>query len=105
MTLVKQSAQTYLHDSEQCFDVVYLDPMFPARQKSAAVKKEMAMFHHLVGEDHNDASLLQLALEHARFRVVVKRPKGAPFFAEQAPSLSQEGKSGRFDIYALNKIE
>ena len=29
--------------------VVYLDPMYPERRKSAAVKKEMAFFHELVG--------------------------------------------------------
>ena len=28
-------------------DVVYLDPMFPARQKSAAVKKKFQLLHHL----------------------------------------------------------
>ncbi len=27
-------------------EVVYLDPMFPERSKSASVKKEMAIFHH-----------------------------------------------------------
>ena len=30
-------------------DVVYLDPMFPHRQKSALVKKEMRIFQQLVG--------------------------------------------------------
>lgn len=104
MQLVKLSAQTYLQQEKTEFDVIYLDPMFPVRQKTAAVKKEMAIFHHLVGEDHNDGLLLQLALQYARFRVVVKRPKAAGFFADQSPSLSLEGKSGRFDIYTNQKI-
>lgn len=30
-------------------DVAYLDPMYPERQKSAAVKKEMAYSHESVG--------------------------------------------------------
>lgn len=32
-------------------DVVYLDPMYPHKQKSALVKKEMRVFQHLVGSD------------------------------------------------------
>ena len=33
--------------AEAAPDVVYLDPMFPARQKSAAVKKKFQLLHHL----------------------------------------------------------
>ena len=31
--------------------VIYLDPMFPHRDKSALVKKEMRVFRPLVGDD------------------------------------------------------
>jgi 16S rRNA (guanine1516-N2)-methyltransferase len=39
-------------------DVIYLDPMFPVRGKQAAVKKEMAAFHDLVGTDDDQDDLL-----------------------------------------------
>lgn len=80
-------------------DVVYLDPMYPHKQKSALVKKEMRVFQHLVGADLDADSLLSPALKLARKRVVVKRPDYAPFLAEKAPHFSRETKNHRFDIY------
>jgi 16S rRNA (guanine1516-N2)-methyltransferase len=80
-------------------DVVCLDPMFPHRDKSALVKKEMRVFRAVVGEDPDADDLLAPALSAAKKRVVVKRPKLAPWLGQKKPSLSMDGKSGRFDIY------
>jgi 16S rRNA (guanine1516-N2)-methyltransferase len=85
-------------------DVIYLDPMFPDRQKTADVKKEMAAFHHVVGKDEDADSLLEKAIASANYRVVVKRPRKAPFVAGKTPSYQLEGKSSRYDIYALKKL-
>lgn len=79
--------------------VVYLDPMYPERRKSAAVKKEMAFFHELVGTAQNDAALLAAALATAGARVVVKRPRLGEFLCGQAPAYQYTGKSTRFDVY------
>lgn len=81
--------------------VVYLDPMFPHRDKSALVKKEMRVFRSVVGEDTDADALLAPALRAATRRVVVKRPRHAPWLAGRKPSLAQEGKSARFDIYLV----
>lgn len=81
--------------------VVYLDPMFPHRDKSALVKKEMRVFRTVVGEDADADDLLAPALAAATRRVVVKRPRHAPWLAGRKPSLAQEGKSARFDIYLV----
>lgn len=80
-------------------DVVLLDPMFPHREKSALVKKEMRVFRTVVGQDADADALLGPALAAARRRVVVKRPKLAPELAGQKPDLVIAGQSGRFDIY------
>ncbi len=91
-------------------DVVYLDPMFPDSGKSALVKKEMRLFHSLVGKDEDADALLAAALVAARHRVVVKRPPKAPVIAGPAlaplgklaePQFSVAGKAVRFDIYPL----
>lgn len=80
-------------------DVVYLDPMYPHKQKSALVKKEMRVFQHLVGADLDADELLAPALKLAHKRVVVKRPDYAEFLCEKAPHFSRETKNHRFDIY------
>jgi 16S rRNA (guanine1516-N2)-methyltransferase len=82
-------------------DVVYLDPMFPHRQKSALVKKEMRVFHSLVGPDEDADALLPVALAVAGKRVVVKRPDYAGYLNDRPPSMSIETKSNRFDVYVI----
>lgn len=62
------------------------------------------MFHQLVGADSDAGGLLEPALQVAENRVVVKRPKSAPFLANREPGLQLTGKSGRFDIYPLKKF-
>jgi 16S rRNA (guanine1516-N2)-methyltransferase len=92
-----------LEDAEKP-DVVYLDPMFPERRKRAAVKKDMAAFHTLVGADDDADALLAPALQVARYRVVVKRPRHAPYLGNCKPGLVLEGESTRFDIYPLRTM-
>lgn len=105
MQLTQADARQYLAAMpEGSVDVVYLDPMFPERQKSADVKKEMRAFHLLVGAGEDAAELLDAASHAARYRVVVKRPRKAPDLAGRAPSYRLEGKSSRFDIYAFKKM-
>ncbi|WJG09588.1 class I SAM-dependent methyltransferase [Aliiglaciecola sp. LCG003] len=83
-------------------DVVYLDPMFPHRKKSALVKKEMRLFQQLLGPDEDADLLLAPALKLAAKRVVVKRPDSAPFLSNQQPSMAITGKKHRFDVYMTN---
>lgn len=80
-------------------DVIYLDPMFPHRKKSALVKKEMRLFQQLLGPDEDADLLLEPALALAKKRVVVKRPEGAGYLNEQKPDMSITSKKHRFDVY------
>lgn len=106
MQLAQQDSHDYLQSltADNFPDVIYLDPMFPERHKTADVKKDMAAFHSLVGKDEDADALLPLALAHANYRVVVKRPRKAPLLNNQAPSYQLEGKSSRYDIYTLKKL-
>ena len=85
-------------------EVIYLDPMFPERDKSAQVKKEMRLFKVLVGGDDDAPELLAAALALASHRVVVKRPRKAPPVVGARASHVIEGKSSRYDIYALKAL-
>ncbi len=85
--------------------VIYLDPMFPHRDKSALVKKEMRLFRPLVGDDMDAPALLAAALALASHRVVVKRPRKAPIIEGARPSYALEGKSSRYDIYPKKALK
>jgi 16S rRNA (guanine1516-N2)-methyltransferase len=84
-------------------EVIYLDPMYPKREKSALVKKEMRLFRSLLGEDADAPELLQQALALTGRRVVVKRPKGAEPLQGPKPSLALASKNTRYDIYLTVK--
>lgn len=80
-------------------DVVYLDPMFPGRTKSAAVKKKFQLIHGLERPCEPDAeeALMRAALEARPRKVVVKRPAKGPYLAGVKPSHSVSGKAVRYD--------
>jgi len=107
MKLHNQSAFDYLTqlstqlslDATVLPDVIYLDPMFPERKKSAKVKKEMSFFHDIVGDDSDSDKLVELALQCASKRIVVKRPRLAETLSNHKPQFSITGKSTRYDIY------
>jgi 16S rRNA (guanine1516-N2)-methyltransferase len=80
-------------------DVIYLDPMYPCRSKSALTKKEMRILREVVGDDNDAEALLSRALSKARYRVVVKRPKTAEPLAGPCPHFKIAGGNNRFDVY------
>jgi len=81
------------------YDVIYLDPMYPQRSKSALVKKEMQMLQKLLGHGDNGDRLVDAALAAGCGRVVVKRPGKAPCLGSRAPSHSITGTTTRYDVY------
>lgn len=85
--------------------VIYLDPMFPHREKTALVKKEMRLFRPLVGDDMDAPALLEAALALATHRVVVKRPRKAPCIDGAKPGYALDGKSSRYDIYPKKALK
>ena len=106
MNFISTDATQWLNEqSETVADVIYLDPMYPHRDKSSLVKKEMRLFQTLVGEDIDDSALLSAALEKARYRVVVKRPRKGKEIEGFKPSLQLNGKSCRYDIYTLKRLD
>lgn len=96
-------------------DIIYLDPMFPPRTKSAAVKKGMQLLHDLLDTQDfavdstaerlfDEGELLVAALEASKGKVVVKRPLKAETLGGsgtglRSPSYSINGSVNRWDIY------
>lgn len=108
-------ARPRLGDSRECFaaiaggsepmpDVIYLDPMFPPRSKSASVKKDIALLHMLLGVEEELPALLATARQCAQFRVVVKRPGKKPGKDVPAPTFTVPGKAAHFEVYVNNSF-
>lgn len=106
MSLSKANSLDVISQAEKGFvDVIYLDPMFPERKKSAAVKKGMQAFQTVIGIDEDESQLLAAALAKAKYRVVAKRPAKAPIIVGASPNYQLLGKSCRFDVYALRSLK
>ncbi|AUJ58534.1 class I SAM-dependent methyltransferase [Coxiella-like endosymbiont of Amblyomma americanum] len=100
LKLIETEAYNYLlAPNTPFYEVIYLDPMYPTKKKSAFSKKEMRILRHVVGEDKDAHQLLKTALKKAKNRVVVKRPRISPKLGDICPTFSYKGRSSRFDIY------
>lgn len=108
LSLTKQNSLDYLKQLTETDypDVIYFDPMFPSRNKKAQVKKEMQFFHDIVGADEDSNEVFYLALEKAKKRIVVKRPRLAEKLVDDIqPSFEISGKSTRYDVYLPNIVK
>ncbi len=101
LKLIHTDSENYLQNTNDYYDVIYLDPMFPEQNKTALSKKEMEIFKVITQENNKqkDDLILEIALKKAKQRVVVKRPLKGPYLENKKPTSQIEGKSSRFDIY------
>ncbi len=99
MSLREIDAVKFMRSQPLGFDVVYLDPMFPPKIKSALVKKEMQLLQEVVSVTCDAQALFDAAFACARHRIVVKRARLSQDLVGMPPSFSYEGKSNRFDVY------
>lgn len=99
MHLVEDDSRATLAALTAPPDVVYLDPMFPARTKSAAVKKKFQLIHDLERpcDPDMERQLVEAALAARPRKVVIKRPVKGPYLAGIKPSHSISGKAVRYD--------
>lgn len=98
MTLVEGDSVAALRAMGAAPDVVFLDPMFPERTKSAAVKKKFQLLHRLERPCEDERELLDAALAAGPRKVVIKRPPKGPCLAGVKPSHAVAGKAVRYDV-------
>jgi 16S rRNA (guanine1516-N2)-methyltransferase len=80
------------------WDVIYLDPMFPVRNKKALPAKRMQYLAAVLeGCEPFDPALIEQARRFARSRVVLKRRLKDPAYG--APGWQIRGRSVRYDVY------
>ena len=103
LTLVESDSEQYLTRLSD-IQVVYIDPMFPPKKKSALPPGRIQALQSIVGfEDPNQTTrLFEAAMETATKRVVVKRPTHAPQLNIK-PTAVHAGKLVRYEVYCPAK--
>lgn len=88
---------------EELPDLILLDPMFPARTKSAMIKKKFQLLQQLERPCSNEEDLMQAAIEAKPRKIVIKRPLKGPFLAGIKPEYSLSGKAIRYDCIMFHE--
>ena len=82
-------------------DVIYLDPMFPARQKSSLINKKLQLIQKLEPPCSGEKDLFDAAIRANPDKIIVKRPLKSECLAGREPSYTLKGKAIRYDCYVL----
>lgn len=81
-------------------EVILIDTMYKDRKKSALVKNDMRLVREVVGSDSDHVELINVALNNASKRVVIKQPRYAETLDNiKACSHQILGKTIRYDVY------
>ncbi|WP_443643844.1 class I SAM-dependent methyltransferase [Candidatus Levibacter sp. Uisw_134_01] len=81
-------------------EVILIDTMYKDRKKSALVKNDMRLVREVVGSDSDHVELINVALNNASKRVVIKQPRYAETL-DNIKGCSHQilGKIIRYDVY------
>ena len=84
-------------------EVIMIDTMYKERKKTALVKNNMRLVREIVGPDTDYIELLEVALNCAKNRVVLKQPRYAePIKDIKKCSHQIIGRNIRYDIFMTN---
>ena len=103
MPLVEGDSIEHLNKRLDPVDVIYLDPMFPGRQKSGLINKKLQLIQKLEPPCSKETALFDAAMAAQPSKIIVKRPLKSPYLDERVPSYSLKGKAIRYDCYSPYK--
>ena len=103
MQLVEGDSIEQLNKRLDPVDVIYLDPMFPGRQKSGLINKKLQLIQKLEPPCSKETALFDAAMAAQPSKIIVKRPLKSPYLDERVPSYSLKGKAIRYDCYSPYK--
>ena len=82
------------------YDVIYIDPMFPEKSGTAAVRGPMQHLQRFIGPDEDAMELLLVALQAGCRRVVLKRPPHGEWLSPIQPTHIFKNKNSRYEVFA-----
>lgn len=103
MHLIEGNSIELLPQQGEEYDLIYLDPMFPARQKSGLINKKLQLIQKLEQPCFEEEALMEMAMGMKPGKIVVKRPLKGPYLAGKVPSYTNKGKAIRYDCYVFPK--
>jgi len=80
-------------------DLIYLDPMFPERQKSSKIKKKFQLIQKLERPCFDGEEMVNAALSLNPKKILIKRPMKAELLGDRKPEFSYKGTSIRYDCF------
>lgn len=101
MNLVQDNSVEGMSKLLDPVDVIYLDPMFTARQKSSLINKKLQLIQKLEPPCSEETDLFDAAISASPSKIIVKRPLKSEFLAGRKPSYTLNGKAIRYDCYTL----
>ena len=101
MNLVQDNSVEGMSKLLDPVDVIYLDPMFPARQKSSLINKKLQLIQKLEPPCSEETDLFDAAIKANPDKIIVKRPLKSECLAGREPSYTLKGKAIRYDCYVL----
>jgi len=99
MHVVNGDSVEILNNRLDPVDLIYLDPMFPGRQKSGLINKKLQLIQKMEAPCSEEKDLFDAAVKAGPSKIIVKRPLKAPYLDGRKPNYSLDGKAIRYDIY------
>ncbi len=82
-------------------DLVYLDPMFPARKKSGLINKKLQLIQKLEQPCVDESALFAAAQAVLPQKIIIKRPLKGDCLANVTPHYTIKGKAIRYDCFSF----
>ena len=103
MTLIEGNSIELMPKLTFSPDIIYLDPMFPKRQKSGLINKKLQLIQKLEQPCFEGEALLNAAISLNPEKIIIKRPLKGENLAGKTPSYTIKGKAIRYDCLAFPK--
>ena len=84
--------------------IIYLDPMFPGREKTGKIKKKFQLLQKLESPCTDGEGLLRAAMEAGPSRIIIKRPEKGEALGGRLPDFSYTGGTVRYDCFGKGAV-